>query len=86
MNGGGPVTEGLVSPMHLVLLGPVLLFYGLLLALVVVVIALLVKMSRQGDAAVGLENRFRRLVQLNQEGLITDDEYHAKREELMKHL
>lgn len=78
--------EGLYQPMHLLLLGPLALFFGLLLALVVLVLSLLVKASRQSDAGADLESRFRRLLRLNQEGLITDDEYHAKREDLMQHL
>ena len=76
--------NGLFQPMHLLLL--LLFLIGCLsLVLLLIVIMLLRKTSRT-PAGLAVEDRLARLAALKEKVLISDDEYQAKRQQLLDEL
>jgi hypothetical protein len=76
------VVHGLFEPMHLLLL-----FGAGLCLLVVLLVALLFKRaSQQPPVALGIQARVERLAALKEQSLLSDEEYQAKRRQLLDQL
>ena len=74
--------HGLFEPMHLLLL----LGAGLCLLVLLLVAILFRRASQQRPAALGIQARLERLAALKEQSLLSDEEYQAKRRQLLDQL
>jgi hypothetical protein len=75
--------EGLLQPMHLLIISGCLLL-PLLLAVVVLAVTLRARARKPVQPVRStLEERLQRLAQLREQGLISDEEYQARRQSLL---